>query len=147
MNTNIRGAKPEDINNLVSFLQNANLSTEGIAESLDSFLIMEDSKGGIKATIGIEPFEKMGLLRSLVMTADTNENDLFRLFEQSFLQASEKGMTDLFMATNKLGAIKFVQILGFNQINKTELPLRLRQSEHVKHILTVNNSVFLKLSI
>jgi N-acetylglutamate synthase-like GNAT family acetyltransferase len=147
MEVTIRTANHEDTKNLVSFLQKANISTEGVAETIDSFLIMEDNGGQIKATIGIEPLGNIGLLRSLVMTANTNENNLFQLLEQTFLLARDKGMAELYLATNKLGAMKFVQLLGFQQIEKELLPIILCQSEHVKHILTVDNSVFLKLSL
>ena len=146
MNSVIRRAEVQDIQSLVAFLEKAGLNTEGVAETMDSFLIMEDEHGRIEATIGMEPFGDMGLLRSLVMTAQMSENDLFLLFEQMFLLAKEKGMKDIFMATNKLGAMKLVEILGFQQVDKTDLPETLCQSEHVQHILTVDNSAFLKLT-
>lgn len=146
MNSVIRCAEAGDTQDLVAFLKQAGLNTDGVAETIDCFLIMEDEMGRIEATIGMEPFGYIGLLRSLVMTAQASEKDLFLLFEQMFLLARDKGMEDIFMATNKLGAMKLVELLGFQQVNKTDLPNVLCQSEHVQHILTVDNSVFLKLT-
>ncbi|MCQ6274603.1 hypothetical protein JMM81_06400 [Bacillus sp. V3B] len=146
MNSVIRRAEIEDTQSLVAFLKQVGLNTDGIAETIDSFLIMEDESGRIEATIGMEPFGDVGLLRSLVMTTQASENDLFLLFEQMFLLAKDKGMKEIFMATNKLGAMKLVELLGFQQVNKTDLPNVLCQSEHVQHILTVDNSEFLKLT-
>ena len=85
-----------------------------------------------------------GLLRSLVMTANTSENDLLQLFEEMFLLAKKKEVKDLYLATNKLGAMRFVEVLGFETVDKDQLPMAFSQSEHVKHILTVDNSVFLR---
>ncbi|KAA9027838.1 GNAT family N-acetyltransferase [Niallia endozanthoxylica] len=143
----IRCALNDDVDNLMTFLERAGLSTDGVEGTIDSFLIMEDEKGNIQATIGIEQFGKVGLLRSLVMTSQTMKNDVYILFEQIFLLASEKGMKDIFMATNKIGAVKLVELLGFQQIKKTELPPVLSQAGHVQHVLTVDNSIFLKISL
>lgn len=147
METQIRCAIAEDIPRLTSFLERAQISSEGVAETIDSFLIMEDEIGTISATIGIESLGNIGLLRSLVMTANTSEEEVCQLFEQMFLLARDKGMVDIYLATNKLGAMRFVELLGFKTTDKSELPPQLLQSEHVQHILTVDNSVFLKITI
>ena len=91
--------------------------------------------------------ELSGLLRSLVVTASISENDLLSLFREMFLLAKNKEIKDLYLATNKLGAMKFVEVLGFEPVDKDHIPMAFSSSEHVKHILTVDNSVFLKHSI
>ncbi|WP_394238611.1 hypothetical protein [Niallia oryzisoli] len=147
MSAVIRCAITDDVDNLKIFLERAGLSAEGVKGTIDSFLIMEDEIGDIQATIGIEQFGEVGLLRSLVMTSQTMKNDVYILFEQIFLLATEKGMKEIFMATNKIGAVKLVELLGFQQIKKSELPPVLSRAGHVQHILTVDNSVFLKISL
>lgn len=147
MKLTIRIATFEDIDILKSFLDKAKLNTKGINEMIDTFLIMEDEEGQMKATIGMEPFGESGLLRSLVVTANTSENDLLYLFKEMFLLAKNKEIKDLYLATNKLGAMKFVGVLGFQPVDKDQIPIAFLSSEHVKHILTVDNSVFLKHSI
>ncbi len=144
MNTIVREAKVEDLGLLTSFLEKANVNKNGIVEMIDSFLIMEDEDGKVKATLGMERFGVSGLLRSLVMTADTAEHNLLRLFHEMFLLATNQGVKDLYLATNKLGAMRFVEVLGFETVDKDQLPMAFAQSEHVSHILTVDNSVFLK---
>ncbi len=143
----IRIAMSGDLDKLTALLEKANLNTNGIGEMLDSFLMMEDEGGGVKATLGMERFGSSGLLRSLVMRADTSENDLLRLFEEMFFIAKGQGVKDLYLATNKLGAMKFVGVLGFQTVDKDQLPMVFTSSEHVKHILTVDNSVFLKRTL
>lgn len=143
----VRSAGMEDIPSLIAFLEYAGLGTGGVADSIDYFLIMEDEIGQIMATIGIEPYGQTGLLRSLVLTSGATEKEFFLLFEQIMLLAKDKGLMDIFSATNKEGARMLVEQLGFQQRSKEELPQILFQSEHLQHILTVDNSVFLKLSI
>ena len=43
--------------------------------------------------------------------------------------------------------MKFVEVLGFEPVDKDQIPMAFLSSEHVKHILTVDNSVFLKHAI
>ena len=147
MKSIVRIATLKDIEILKAFLEKVKLNTKGINEMIDSFLIMEDDEGQLKATIGMEPFGASGLLRSLVMTASTSESDLLFLFKEMFILAKNKEIKDLYLATNKLGAMKFVEVLGFQPVDKDQIPMAFLSSEHVKHILTVDNSVFLKHSI
>ncbi|WP_057772822.1 GNAT family N-acetyltransferase [Cytobacillus dafuensis] len=142
----IKCAGPEDVTRLELFLQKANLSTEGIQESIEYFLIMENNMSDLKATIGIEPIGKIGLLRSLAITKDASEKELILLFEQILKLARDKQLETLYLASNKKNSIEFFQLLGFVQ-ETSDLPAALYESEHVKYILTVDNSYFLKLSI
>ena len=142
----IRRAEVEDLSKLLSFLGQAKVGTNGVEETLDCFLLIENEVGEIMATIGIEPLGQVGLIRSLVMTSQATEQDFHLLFEQIILLAKEKGIKDLFLATNKVGAVKLIEQMGFHMVDKEQLPDVLFQSEHVLHILTVDNSLFLKLS-
>ena len=56
MKLTVRIATFEDIDILKAFLEKAKLNTKGIDEMIDSFLIMEDEDGQLKATIGMEQF-------------------------------------------------------------------------------------------
>ncbi|WP_264739859.1 hypothetical protein [Cytobacillus firmus] len=143
----VRCADASDVENLASFLESANLSTDGIREAIEYFLIMENDSGDIKATLGIEPHGKIGLLRSLVMTSTASEKDLFILFEQILMLARDRDMESLYLASNKRNSLAFFSLLGFKQEETARLPEVLFESEHVKHILTVDNSFFLKLSM
>jgi N-acetylglutamate synthase-like GNAT family acetyltransferase len=51
----VRCAQLEDMDRLAAFLEAANLSTDGIKDAIEYFLIMENDSGDIKATLGIEP--------------------------------------------------------------------------------------------
>ena len=143
----IRCAEAEDLLKLISFLGQAKVGTNGVEETLDCFLLIENELAEIMATIGIEPMGDIGLIRSLVMNSQATEQDFHLLFEQIIKLAKEKGIMDLFLATNKAGALNLITQMGFQMVGKEELPEVLFQSEHVLHILTVDNSIFLKLSV
>ncbi|MEH7389781.1 GNAT family N-acetyltransferase [Bacillus sp. JJ1474] len=143
----IRCAVAEDVERLTSFLAEAKLNTDGLAESIDYFLIMENDQGNVKATLGIEPLGTRGLLRSLAMAKDMSENELFVLFEQILMLARDRKLQSLYLSSNKKTSLAFFQLLGFKEVNKLSLPQELYESDHVKHILTVDNSFFLTLSL
>ena len=143
----IRRAKAEDLPRLLSFLGQAKVGTNGVEKTIDCFLMIEDEIGEIVATIGIEPLGQVGLIRSLVMTSQATEQDFHLLFEQIVSFSKREGIKDLFLATNKVGAVNLIEQLGFQFVDKEQLPELLFQSEHVLHILTVDNSIFLKLSV
>ncbi|PWW31167.1 N-acetylglutamate synthase-like GNAT family acetyltransferase [Cytobacillus oceanisediminis] len=143
----VRCAQLEDMDRLAAFLEAANLSTDGIKDAIEYFLIMENDSGDIKATLGIEPHGEVGLLRSLVMSASASENDLFVLFEQILMLARDRNLNSLYLASNKRNSLDFFRLLGFKQEETEQLPEVLFESDHVKHILTVDNSFFLKLSM
>ena len=143
----IRCAEKMDFNRIVDFLETAGLGTEGISpESLPYFLLMEDSMGEIKGMMGLESFGESGLLRSLVITPDMGENDLIYLFKEMMLLAKKRRIFHLFLATNKRGALDFFHVLGFRETEWGNLPEELINSPHIKHILNVDNSIFLKFS-
>lgn len=147
METMIRMATEKDLPTLVDFLEKANLGTEGVKETIEYFLLMEDESGKLKATLGIEPFGSNGLLRSLVVTAGMGENEILMLFERILKLTKEKNISSLFLATNKATSVPFFEMLGFSAIEEVGLPDELYQSEHIKNILGVDNAWFLKLDM
>lgn len=147
METIVRSANVQDTSRLISFLEGANLGVEGVEQAIEYFLILEDDKGNINATVGIEPLGRIGLLRSLVMTSNTSEKDLMMIFEQMLILARDKRLTSVYLATNKQSSLPFFSMMGFIKEEKDQLPEELFQSEHAKQILTVDNSLFMKLNM
>lgn len=147
MEVMVRCAQVGDKHKLISFLQEANLGTDGIEETIEYFLIMEDEDRRIRATLGIEPLGKFGLLRSLAMTSQAGENDLLIIFEQMLKLAREKQLEKLYLATNKSSSLPFFSLLGFETVEQSNLPQELFHSEHVKHIINVDNSLFMRLNL
>ncbi|MED3561677.1 hypothetical protein [Bacillus xiapuensis] len=144
----IRTANKQDLEKLREFLIKANLGTDGITdETVEYFLLLEDVDGELKGTLGIEAYEGFGLLRSLVVTPGQAEKEIFILVEQMMKLAKEKGMESLFLATNKHAALPFFNLLGFQETERAELPSQMNSSEHIRNIINVDNSIFLKFSL
>ena len=143
----VRFAKQEDTARVVTYLNEARLGTEGVAESIEYFLLMENEEREVTATIGIEPVGKFGLLRSLAISSELDQEMLLHLFNQALLLAKEKNLSTLLLATNKPESFAFFQVLGFSVINKANLPQALLTHNHVQHILSVDNSVFMEMTL
>ncbi|WP_433745411.1 GNAT family N-acetyltransferase [Falsibacillus pallidus] len=143
----IRQAESLDLEKLESFLTAAGLSTEGVKESIDYFLLIENEQGKIFGTMGIEPFETSGLLRSLVVVKEMGEEGLLTLFQQMFKLAKERGLSTLYLATNKPSSLSFLAWMGFSQVDKSDLPPEIGESAHGSELLTNAQSTFMKLSL
>jgi N-acetylglutamate synthase-like GNAT family acetyltransferase len=144
----IRKANKQDLESLQAFLSRANLGTEGLnEETVNYFLLLENSDGSIRGSLGMEAFGESGLLRSLVVTPGQADKEIFVLFDQMVLLAKEKGMKSLFLATNKNVALPFFELMGFQRIKREELPTEFHRSKHIRHVLNVDNSIFLKFSL
>lgn len=144
----IRCAKKEDLGTLREFLTRANLGCEGLTdETIEYFLLLEEEDGSLKGTLGMEVFANCGLLRSLIVSPGQAEKDIVLLITQMMQLAKEKGLRSLFLATNKGVALPFFELLGFERVERAELPVGIYSLEHIRHVFNVDNSVFLKFSL
>ncbi|WP_042354381.1 GNAT family N-acetyltransferase [Bacillus rubiinfantis] len=148
MEYTIRRAVSTDLERLKEFLIRAELAAEGLSpETIGSFLVLEDDDSNIKGTLGVEIYQHSGLLRSLVVAPGQAQQKIFALLEQGVRFAKETGLESLLLATNKKVTVPFFELMGFREINQEELPQEMENSQHIRHILNVDNSVFLKLSL
>ncbi|MGG3469463.1 hypothetical protein ABES02_18525 [Neobacillus pocheonensis] len=148
MATFIRKAGKEDLGKLREFLERANLGTDGVnEESMGCFLLLEDEEGALQGTLGMEAYTNFGMLRSLVVTPGQAQKEIFVLFDQMVQLAKEKGMQSLFLATNKSATLPFFELMGFQRIGRGDLPEEFYGSKHIRHVLNVDNSLFLKFSL
>lgn len=145
----IRKADREDLGRLREFLSRANIGTDGLTvETVGNFLLLEDEDGTtLKGTLGMEVIADSGLLRSLVVSPGQAEKEILVLFDQMVQLANEKGLKSLFLATNKGAALTLFEMLGFQPIGRGDLPLSFYHLEHIRHVLNVDNSLFLKFSL
>ncbi|WP_045518693.1 GNAT family N-acetyltransferase [Neobacillus niacini] len=144
----IRCANKEDLDSLREFLTKGNLGCDGLTEeTVEFFLLLEDEDGTIKGTLGMEVFAEGGLLRSLVVSPGQAEKDIVLLITQMMQLAKEKGLRNLFLATNKGVALPFFELLGFERVERDQLPAEIYRLEHIRHVFNVDNSLFLKFSL
>lgn len=143
----IRQGETGDVEKIASFLNKAGVTVEGLAEWLEYFLLMEtEADQALIGTIGIEPFGKVGLLRSMVLSDGTVEDILF-LIQQALKLAKEKDMDAIYCSVNNQHSIQLFQLLGFQKIDVDEIPQILKESNAVKSVFTVDNSHFMYISM
>lgn len=147
MTHKIRYACVEDVDNVCHFINKASITTDGVAEIIDYFVLLEDENNEIKITIGVEPIAEFGLLRSLVLSPGITEKELLCTFDKLLQLARERELKELYLATNKDGACSFLKILGFQQTNKENLPEQLFTSHHMTHVLDQEDVQLMKRAI
>lgn len=139
----IRQADTLDVKKIATFLNKAEVTIEGLEEWLEYFLLMEtEADQTLIGTIGIEPYGKVGLLRSMVLSKGTVEDILF-LIQQALKLAKEKDMDAIYCSVNNQHSIQLFQLLGFQQIDMDHIPQVLKESNTVKSVFTVDKSHFM----
>ncbi|MCA1065471.1 hypothetical protein LCL98_18765 [Rossellomorea aquimaris] len=142
----IRQATQEDIWEVTAFLKKAGLSTEGIHNSVDCFLVVEDSEKQLIGTLGIEVQEEVGLLRSLVVTSSFDSEELFALFQEILKLAKEKELSRLYLISNRRASLQFFDLLGFQQ-EKDPFVEDLKNFVHAQKLSTVDNCITMRLDL
>ncbi|WP_409252257.1 GNAT family N-acetyltransferase [Bacillus sp. SCS-153A] len=140
----IRKAVEKDSQCIKAFLERAGLSSIGVEETVDNFLMVENEKGEIEGTLGLEIQEQSGLLRSLVVKPTMNSEDLFALFQEILQLGKEKQLSTIYLLSNKQASIQFFHILGFKQVDTTVYPEELNNFTHAKALSTVDNPTIMR---
>ncbi|WP_246944472.1 GNAT family N-acetyltransferase [Bacillus pinisoli] len=147
MTTIIRTAEPKDLGEMMSFLGQAQVSTKGLAEQIDHFIVLEDLEGTMLGTLGIQRIEQDGLLRSLVISPKAEQTTILDMFQQILKLAKEKELRRLYLATNKIVSIEFFTLLGFRKTEKHELPSYILEADHVVDSLALEETVIMEFVI
>jgi len=138
MQKSVRQAAQGDLEKIKSFLSKTAVDTKDMEKWLSYYLLVEDKAGELIGTIGIEPFERVGLLRSLVISNATAE-DILYLLQQTIQLAKERQLESLYCMINNKSAIHLFSLLGFQPIRKENMPEEIKKSKAVLNISTVNN--------
>lgn len=125
----IRIAAEKDLLPIQHLLAKANLSVEGIENNLENFLVVEASDKKLVGTVGIEPLERDGLLRSLVLASENlNAQIGLNFIEVTVSFAKQKGFKNLYLLTNS--SLPFFEYIGFQILDDKEYPEHLKKSAH-----------------
>lgn len=123
----VRLASKRDLDSVLSFWAKVDIYVDDIESCIDNFVLMEDDKQKLLATVGFQSIQVNGLLRSLVIAPSLTERDIFVLFQAVMALAKEKGMQHLYLVTNKAVSIPFFKLLNFREIEYNELPAAIRE--------------------
>ncbi|QQZ09223.1 GNAT family N-acetyltransferase [Heyndrickxia vini] len=140
----IRVGTHKDVEKVKSFLTKVGISTEGVERIIEYFVVIEDIDGGLIATLGIEPLDNIGILRSMVIHPSIKEEDLFTIFQHVYNLASNKKLSTLYLTTNKEKSLPLFRMAGFERIEKTHLPKEFEHSLYGKHLLSHQQAIFME---
>lgn len=147
MGENIRIAEVHDIERVKAFLEQSEVTADGVESIIDNFIVMEDDFGNIQATLGIERLEQDGLLRSLVITPNVDQSGILTLFKSALSLAQYKEIRDLYLVTNKEVSVVFFTMLGFSKIEKIEIGEHILNSDHMKTVAHSENAIFMRSTL
>ncbi|MFW9992473.1 MAG: GNAT family N-acetyltransferase [Candidatus Odinarchaeota archaeon] len=122
----IEKTRESDMEQILELLKLVNLTVEGISKHLDHFYVVKTS-GKVVGCIGLEVYEKIGLLRSLAVHPDYQKAGLgTKLTEKLLVHAKDVGIQDLYLLTST--AKKFFKRFGFKVITKDNLASIIKRS-------------------
>jgi len=140
----IKKANEADLSAIIALLQANNLPVDDIKLGEQQFLIAQNDEQ-IVGCIGIEPFGKDAILRSLAVDeAWRNQKIANRLYLQLLDDCLENGITRLFLLTNT--AQGYFERLGWTIANRNEVPPAVGASAEFAH-LCPSTAVCMEMSL
>ncbi|KMJ55831.1 GNAT family N-acetyltransferase [Alkalihalophilus sp. As8PL] len=134
----VRKAATKDILPIQRLVARAGLHSTGIEHSISQFLIVEDEDEQVIGAVGIEQYDDVALLRSLVLDSPIWTGVLTLEFLQVALAyAKDHDVQHVYMCAKSASPL-FYQ-LDFKEIQKDRVPKAIQQSTHYKQ--TVDKSV------
>jgi len=133
-----------DEEDILRLLSEAELPTEDLTvDKLKNFLVARREDGSIVGAIGIEAYQDVGLLRSLVVHPHHRGNGLGKLLTNEIEKyAQEKGINTLYLLTTT--AIDFFPRLGYQVTQRLSAPERIAGTEEFKNVCPSSAVCFYK---
>ncbi len=127
-----------DEEDLMELLSQAELPTQDLTlEKLKHFLFAKGMEGSVIGAIGVELYQDVGLLRSLVVHPSYRGKGLGkRLTREAESFAQQKSIKTLFLLTTT--AAEFFPKLGYQVIQRDRAPLSIAKTEEFKNICPVS---------
>jgi amino-acid N-acetyltransferase len=95
----LRGARSNDLPEVLALLRQAELPAAGVADSFSNFFVAEQD-GTLIGVAGLEVYGPSALLRSVVVTDEWRGSGVGRsLIDLALAQAKERGIEDVFLLT------------------------------------------------
>lgn len=133
MNVKIREAQLGNLPAVLQLLQTVNLPIEGVKEHFTTFLVGFDTPtdpsadAQVIACVGLEVYSPSALLRSLAIHPSHQGQGLGKKMVEATMEWAKKhDIQQLFLLTDS--AVDFFHKLGFNDINRDQVPKDVQQS-------------------
>lgn len=135
----IRRAKKEDYENILAFLENAMLNTTNVKECLANFLLLVDEDDHLKATIGLDYENNIGLIRSLVLLPTVTQKELIYLIEHMVQLANELEVEEVYLLTKKSTNAQLFHFFDFEETGLSEevIPLLIKNGYNLEENVTL----------
>ena len=123
----LRSAQPGDLSAVERLLTDVDLTTAGVADHVDGFIVAEDA-ASIVGCAGLETYGAGGLLRSVAVRPDHRSNAVGRqLVERALDRARESGVQVVYLLTNT--AADYFKRIGFESIQRDQVDSAVQQSQ------------------
>lgn len=127
-----RPAHPKDLKSIRTLLTESDLTTEGLADHLDDFLVVETG-GEIVAVAGLEVYGACALLRSVAVRADRRKHGQGRVLVDEILRhAAGRGVGELYLLTTT--AAPFFSRMGFELVDRGVAPESIRSTREFSQL-------------
>ncbi|WP_059104146.1 GNAT family N-acetyltransferase [Shouchella shacheensis] len=137
----VRKSEPTDLLPLQRLIAKASKQEEGIEESLDRFLVVENEEGALVGTVGMEKTGAYGLLRSLIVDGNVATGGLMIEFLQVALAYAKSEEVETVFALSANNIALFAP-LGFEKVEEEKVPEAIRSLTHFKNVKTADVDVW-----
>ncbi|HUU77301.1 MAG TPA: arsenic resistance N-acetyltransferase ArsN2 [candidate division Zixibacteria bacterium] len=133
----ISPANTTNLKSVLKLLKDLNLPTEGVKEHFNDFLVMKDNsnpkESNIIGCVGLEVYNKFGLLRSLAIEPKLQSQGLGNILTDAILDyARSIELHKIYLLTTT--AEKFFLKKGFMKIKRDIVPAEVKQSIEFKSL-------------
>lgn len=136
MNLSIREASKKDYSAIVDLLKNSRLPSADLIESCVHLFVGNAEDGDVIASIGLEKYGSVGLLRSLAVNhLYRNQKAGDRLLKHVLAHCHLEGINDLYLLTTTAEKYSFVRV------NRADVPESVRQTKEFESICPASAAV------
>jgi N-acetylglutamate synthase-like GNAT family acetyltransferase len=138
----IRAGRPADIEPVISLLRAAGLPAADFSDNFTGNFLVASAGPFVVGSIALEPFVKLGLLRSLVVNPDYRGGGLGRLLVGEMeAHARRHGISELWLLT--IDADRFFRALGYGSQKREQAPDVIRRTTEFS-LLCPDDAILMK---
>jgi len=131
-NITINEASPDDLTDILELLSEVQLPHDGVAESVDAFLVARDESARLIGTIGLERHGNTALLRSAAVSPEYQGCGVgSRLTEKLLERATKDGVERVVLLTSTASEF-FARRFGFCETARSAFDKELAASSEWK---------------
>jgi N-acetylglutamate synthase-like GNAT family acetyltransferase len=128
MSVTISKASVADLDDLLALLTAVNLPHEGVSEHINNFLVARNADGRLIGCIGLERYDRLALLRSVAVSADSQQTGIgLKLTAELLTNAARAGIKEVVLLTTTARDF-FSRHFGFVEANREDYNERLATS-------------------